>query len=130
MSALGEYDESSSAWKRSSFCGASGACIEVRHCPSGLVHLRDSKDRDGPELTSGQPEIAISFDEFVALSAAIIDGIDYTGRGISSRTVVSGDLVLFSSATQTILRYTREEVRAFAEGARMGEFALAGSLSS
>ncbi|MGP4002342.1 DUF397 domain-containing protein [Streptomyces sp. 8N706] len=39
------------AWSKSSYSGdEGGACVEVGACPDG-VHVRDSKDPDGPVLT-------------------------------------------------------------------------------
>nr|BFD94367.1 DUF397 domain-containing protein [Kitasatospora sp. Xyl93] len=38
-------------WFKSSHSGTEGgACIEVAHTP-GTVHVRDSKDKTGPQLT-------------------------------------------------------------------------------
>ncbi|OEV11607.1 DUF397 domain-containing protein [Streptomyces nanshensis] len=37
-------------WHKSSYSGdQGGACVEVAACPS-VVHVRDSKDVDGPQL--------------------------------------------------------------------------------
>jgi hypothetical protein len=41
------------AWRKSSYSGAEGGqCIEVAKSP-GAVHIRDSKELDGPMLTVG-----------------------------------------------------------------------------
>ncbi|MEV6011827.1 DUF397 domain-containing protein [Streptomyces sp. NPDC051976] len=38
-------------WRKSSHSGSQGGdCVEVSACP-GTVHVRDSKDADGPALT-------------------------------------------------------------------------------
>ncbi|MHA4814971.1 DUF397 domain-containing protein [Streptomyces aculeolatus] len=38
------------AWRKSSHSsGGSGDCVEVASCPS-VVHVRDSKDKTGPQL--------------------------------------------------------------------------------
>lgn len=38
------------AWFKSSYSGGSGDdCIEVAACPA-TIHIRDSKDRQGPQL--------------------------------------------------------------------------------
>ncbi|GAA1524776.1 DUF397 domain-containing protein [Streptomyces albidochromogenes] len=38
------------AWFKSSYSGSSGDdCVEVAACP-GTVHVRDSKDKQGPRL--------------------------------------------------------------------------------
>ncbi|CAL9392363.1 hypothetical protein SUDANB6_01287 [Streptomyces sp. enrichment culture] len=45
MSTVSELD-----WFKSSYSGSEGDdCVEVAHAP-GAVHVRDSKDPDGPEL--------------------------------------------------------------------------------
>lgn len=38
------------SWHKSSYSGSDGdACIEIAACP-GTVHVRDSKDTQGPQL--------------------------------------------------------------------------------
>ncbi|OEV03908.1 DUF397 domain-containing protein [Streptomyces oceani] len=38
------------SWYKSSYSGSSGdSCVEVASCP-GTVHVRDSKDKDGPQM--------------------------------------------------------------------------------
>ncbi|WP_030813722.1 DUF397 domain-containing protein [Streptomyces sp. NRRL S-337] len=38
------------SWHKSSYSGdSSGDCIEIAACPT-TVHIRDSKDKDGPQL--------------------------------------------------------------------------------
>ncbi|UJB41680.1 DUF397 domain-containing protein [Streptomyces sp. A1-5] len=38
------------SWRKSSYSsGSSGDCIEIAACPT-TVHIRDSKDKDGPRL--------------------------------------------------------------------------------
>jgi len=36
-------------WRRSSYTGANGNCVEVAHLPA-FIAVRDSKDPDGPRL--------------------------------------------------------------------------------
>ncbi|WP_030414798.1 DUF397 domain-containing protein [Streptomyces sp. NRRL S-1448] len=37
-------------WRKSSYSsGGDGDCIEIATCPA-TVHIRDSKDKDGPQL--------------------------------------------------------------------------------
>ncbi|MGP4083511.1 DUF397 domain-containing protein [Streptomyces sp. KR55] len=39
------------SWRKSSYSsGSQGDCVEVAACP-GLVHVRDSKDKEGAQLT-------------------------------------------------------------------------------
>ncbi|BDM67776.1 toxin [Streptomyces nigrescens] len=39
------------SWHKSSYSGdSSGDCIEIAACPT-TVHIRDSKDKDGPQLS-------------------------------------------------------------------------------
>ena len=45
------------SWHKSSYSGDNGACIEVAACP-GTVHVRDSKDKDGPQLAFSPEEWA------------------------------------------------------------------------
>jgi hypothetical protein len=62
----GECVEVATAWRTSSHSGSAGGdCVEVGRCPA-LVHVRDSKDRGGPELTF-TPE---AWEAFVAYAAA------------------------------------------------------------
>ncbi|GAA2233706.1 MULTISPECIES: DUF397 domain-containing protein [Kitasatospora] len=52
-------------WFKSSYSGTqSSDCIEVAACP-GTVHVRDSKDKDGPQLAFTPAAWA----EFVAYAA-------------------------------------------------------------
>ncbi len=37
-------------WRKSSYSGTSGNCVEVATNLPGLVAIRDSKDPDGPKL--------------------------------------------------------------------------------
>ncbi len=43
------------AWRRSSYSGGNGACVEVAAAPARVL-LRDSKDPDGPILAVGTPQ--------------------------------------------------------------------------
>lgn len=46
----GDCVEVALSWHKSSYCsGSQGDCVEVAACP-GTVHVRDSKDVDGPQL--------------------------------------------------------------------------------
>ncbi|MFD7507460.1 DUF397 domain-containing protein [Streptomyces sp. NPDC059850] len=38
-------------WFKSSYSGGDGdECVEVATCPENTVHVRDSKDKQGPQL--------------------------------------------------------------------------------
>jgi hypothetical protein len=53
-------------WRKSSYSsGDSGDCVEVAACP-GTVHVRDSKDKEGPQLAFAPEEWA----GFLAYAAA------------------------------------------------------------
>ncbi|SHN04006.1 DUF397 domain-containing protein [Streptomyces yunnanensis] len=46
----GDCVEVALSWRKSSYSGDdSGDCIEIAACPT-TVHVRDSKDKDGPRL--------------------------------------------------------------------------------
>ncbi|WP_030903670.1 DUF397 domain-containing protein [Streptomyces sp. NRRL F-5126] len=60
----GECVEVALDWRKSTYSGTEGGdCIEVATCP-GLVHVRDSKLRDGGQLAVP----ADSWAEFVAFA--------------------------------------------------------------
>lgn len=55
------------AWHKSSYSGdSSGDCIEIATCPT-TVHIRDSKDKDGPQLAVA----AGAWAAFVAYAAQV-----------------------------------------------------------
>ncbi len=43
-------DLSRAAWRKSSYSGANGNCVEVARQVPDVVAVRDSNDPDGPEL--------------------------------------------------------------------------------
>ncbi|WP_030249335.1 DUF397 domain-containing protein [Streptomyces violens] len=50
------------SWRKSTYSGSDGdSCVEVAACPD-TVHIRDSKDAEGPQLTV----TARAWAEFVA----------------------------------------------------------------
>jgi hypothetical protein len=52
----GDCVEVAIAWHKSSYSGSSGDnCIEVAECP-GTIHVRDSKDKEGPQLAFSPAE--------------------------------------------------------------------------
>ena len=54
------------SWFKSSYSGSSGDnCVEVATCPA-TVHVRDSKDKEGPQLAFTPAEWA----HFVAFARA------------------------------------------------------------
>ncbi|QEV21074.1 DUF397 domain-containing protein [Streptomyces alboniger] len=47
----GDCVEVALAWRKSSYSGGSGDdCVEIAPCP-GAIHVRDSKDPEGPQLS-------------------------------------------------------------------------------
>ncbi|MFJ1611883.1 DUF397 domain-containing protein [Streptomyces sp. NPDC088251] len=55
-------------WRKSSYSGQSGDCVEVAGGVSGFVPVRDSKDASGPVVTfSGRSWSAFIADVKVAL---------------------------------------------------------------
>jgi hypothetical protein len=44
------------AWRTSSYSGQNGDCVEVAGNLTGVVAVRDSKDRGGPVLVVGPDE--------------------------------------------------------------------------
>ncbi|AEW93745.1 MULTISPECIES: DUF397 domain-containing protein [Streptomycetaceae] len=61
----GDCIEVAVSWRKSSYSsGGDGDCIEVAACPS-LVHVRDSKDKEGPQLTFSPS----AWSDFVAFAA-------------------------------------------------------------
>ena len=38
-------------WRKSSYSGCNGNCVEVADLPAWVIAVRDSKDPDGPVLT-------------------------------------------------------------------------------
>ncbi|MFF7414819.1 DUF397 domain-containing protein [Streptomyces lydicus] len=61
----GDCVEVALPWHKSSYSGGdSGDCIEIATCPT-TVHVRDSKDKDGPQLAVPAPAWAA----FVAYAA-------------------------------------------------------------
>lgn len=54
----GDCVEVALSWRKSSHSGGqSGDCVEVASCP-GTVHVRDSKDKEGPQLAFSPAEWA------------------------------------------------------------------------
>ncbi|MCQ4045534.1 DUF397 domain-containing protein [Streptantibioticus rubrisoli] len=56
------------SWRKSSYSDSEGgACVEVAACPQGAdtVHVRDSKDKFGPQLAF----TAAAWAEFIAFAA-------------------------------------------------------------
>lgn len=55
------------AWSTSTYSGQNGSCVEIARDLAGAVAVRDSKDRGGPVL-------AFAPDEWQAFTAAVKDG--------------------------------------------------------
>lgn len=51
-------DTSHAAWRKSSYSGAQGDCLEASGDFPGVVPVRDSKSLDGPVLCFAAPEWA------------------------------------------------------------------------
>jgi hypothetical protein len=49
-----EVDLSRAEWRKSSYSGQSGNCVEVARNLPGLVAVRDSKEADGAKLELSQ----------------------------------------------------------------------------
>ena len=49
-----KIDLSRAEWRKSSYSGQSGNCVEVTRNLSGLVAVRDSKEPDGARLVVSQ----------------------------------------------------------------------------
>jgi Domain of unknown function (DUF397) len=65
-SAGGECVEVAADWHKSTYSdGGGGDCVEVANCPRA-VHVRDSKNPDGPSLTFG----AAAWTAFLTFAAA------------------------------------------------------------
>ncbi|SEP84093.1 DUF397 domain-containing protein [Streptomyces radiopugnans] len=63
----GDCVEVALSWHKSSHSsGGDGDCVEVASCP-GTVHVRDSKDKDGPQLAVA-PEAWSGFLAYAARS--------------------------------------------------------------
>lgn len=63
----GDCVEVAVTWHKSSYSGGDGDdCVEIAACP-GTVHVRDSKDKEGPQLAFSPDEWA----SFVAFAAQL-----------------------------------------------------------
>jgi hypothetical protein len=60
-------DVSRAVWRKSSWSGGNGNCVEVAGNLPGVVAVRDSKDPDGPVL-------ALSYGEWWVFAAAVKAG--------------------------------------------------------
>lgn len=60
-------DLAGAVWRKSSYSGTSGNCVEVATNLPGIVAIRDSKDREGAKLV-------VSLSEWRAFVAGVLDG--------------------------------------------------------
>lgn len=61
----GDCVEVAVSWRKSSYSSSpDGDCVEIAACP-GTVHVRDSKDKEGPQLAFSPVQWA-AFVEFAA----------------------------------------------------------------
>lgn len=65
--ALGPAETTPACWRKSSYSGASGTCVEVAELTGGHRAVRDSKDPAGPALTCTP-------DEWAAFTATVRSG--------------------------------------------------------
>jgi hypothetical protein len=104
-------------WVRSSRC-IDGSCVEVR-AEDDLVYVRDSKDPDGGAIVYTREQWqrvldAVREDEWVDAVAGCTTWVDAADGSIAW---IGGD--------GSILWFIREEIDAFVQGAKRGEFDLA-----
>jgi hypothetical protein len=93
-------------WFTSSFSNGSGACVEVRF-RGERVDVRDTKDRTGGVLTVTAPQWA-----------AFLGG---SGKALAVERS-GGRWHLRAAGSETVLRFTDAEWRAYRAGAAAGEF--------
>lgn len=67
MSRQNKIDTAALAWRKSSYSGANGNCVEVAEPGPALIAVRDSKDPQGPAL-------AFSSDAWNAFVSAVNSG--------------------------------------------------------
>lgn len=111
------------SWRKSTYSGAQGNCVEVAHLASGEVAVRNSRDPGGPSLVFTGDEIAAffagvkdgEFDEpqsyaTVQTDQADADGAQVRHRAIGSElnsivdTLVPGESVLNREDAERLLR--------------------------
>ncbi|MEV7964391.1 DUF397 domain-containing protein [Sphaerisporangium sp. NPDC088356] len=51
---MSDTDQSRVTWRKSSYSGGNGNCVEIADLSDGLVAVRDSKDPHGPVLKFGR----------------------------------------------------------------------------
>jgi hypothetical protein len=59
MSSRRPAGDSSGSWRKSSWSGASGDCIEVASLARATIHIRDSKDPSGAVLSFSASEWSV-----------------------------------------------------------------------
>ncbi|MBH0777705.1 DUF397 domain-containing protein [Nocardia bovistercoris] len=114
-----------STWTKSTFSDHGNACVEVR-IHNDTVLIRDSKFAGDPSL---QPIIAVPvalWSDFLSTVSDDSSGAGRTELGIPrvEHDPATGTTTLID-AVETTLVYTAEEWRAFLDGVRHDQFALA-----
>ncbi len=90
------------AWRKSTYSGAQGNCVEVAHLASGEVAVRNSRNPDGPSLVFTADEMAAfvagakdgEFDEVRSGEVMPVDGADADTAEASAKYEAIGSELL------------------------------------
>lgn len=108
------------AWTRARACSA-GTCVEARLVgEKGMAQLRDSKL---DELGDRRPIIELSTERFLVFQDELLGLAPVGANGEIAVDQLDGGWVAFRSlSTGVVLRFDADEMSAFVEGVRLGEF--------